>query len=77
MVGKLSRLERLYLSRRACFLCEARLDRDECFAIGERCSQAVRDERRRKCLATYKPRAARGGGRTWLKQALKRATAER
>jgi len=52
-----TRLQKRFLSRHICWLCELPLDRDWCGAIGERCPQAVIEQRRADCLATYKPRA--------------------
>jgi hypothetical protein len=55
-VESLTKLERRYLSRRFCMLCEARLDRDSCSSIYGKCKKENRDERRANCLAEYKPR---------------------
>jgi hypothetical protein len=56
----MTRLERRFLSRRVCGLCERSLDRidtpRDCGAIGDRCSDDVISERRQRCLETYKPR---------------------
>ena len=52
----LSKLERRFLSRRACAWCDAPLDSDECLAFGYECSAEARERRRRKCLEGYKPR---------------------
>ena len=57
-VESLTKLERKYLSRRLCMLCEARLDRDHCYAIYETCTKENRDQRRADCLTEYKPRKA-------------------
>ena len=54
-----TRLERRFLSRRECLLCEQRLHRTECGSLYEPCSAETRAERRRKCLETYRPRKAR------------------
>lgn len=62
----LTRLQRLYLSRRVCGWCDMPLHRDSCGAIYERCSTGTRAKRRARCLAQYKQRveqAACGGGR--------------
>jgi hypothetical protein len=53
----LTRLEKRYLSRYLCFLCEARLDRDDCYATGWRCPEKVMIKRRADCLKNYKPRS--------------------
>ena len=53
-------LEKRFLRRRVCALCEQRLDRDSCAALfSPRCSPELIAERRRKCLETYKPRPNR------------------
>ena len=52
----LSHNEKRFLSRRVCWLCEQRLDRNECLAFIGRCTPEQMAERRRKCLETYKPR---------------------
>ena len=59
LVEKLTRNEKQYLSRRACGWCDAPLHRDDCCSIyGPRCTPEFLAERRRKCLAEYKPRKA-------------------
>jgi hypothetical protein len=55
---KLTRLQKRYLSRRICWLCEQPLDRDWCGAIYEQCPEEVREERRLDCLKHYRPRKA-------------------
>jgi hypothetical protein len=55
----MNKLEKRFLSRRGCFLCEARLDQDVCGAIGDRCSKEMMEKRRRDALKTYKPRRPR------------------
>lgn len=56
----LTRAERRFLSRRVCWLCEQRLDRDVCLArYRPTCSPEEMATRRRLCLRTYKPRGAR------------------
>jgi hypothetical protein len=50
--------ERRYLSGRVCMLCDMPLDRENCGSIyGPPCSEEVRNARRAKCLAGYKPRS--------------------
>jgi hypothetical protein len=57
---KLTRLERRYLSRRICWLCDQRLDRTVCLAFHEpRCTREQMHERRLKCLEHYRPRQRR------------------
>lgn len=57
MLSGYSRLDRRYLSGFMCGLCEQRLDRASCGSIfGPRCSEEVREKRRRDCLMHYKPR---------------------
>lgn len=55
----MTRHERRYLSRRSCWLCDQRLDRDSCGSLVEKCSIEVRNRRREACLARYKPRSRR------------------
>lgn len=59
LLTDLTPAEKRFLSRRLCAWCGQRLDRDGCGAIWKRCSIVQREERRRKCLETYKPRGAR------------------
>ena len=54
----LTRLEKAWLKRRVCWLCEMRLDRNACGSMGARCTTEQHDARRGKALASYKPRAA-------------------
>jgi hypothetical protein len=56
-VKKLTRLERAYLARHVCWLCDQRLDRDSCAAaFGPPCSRSQRHQRRMDCLKHYRPR---------------------
>lgn len=55
-VESLTKLERQYLSRRVCYLCEAKLNTDHCYAVYEKCTKETRDKRRADCLSHYKPR---------------------
>ena len=52
----LSKNEKAFLSRRICAWCDTPLDRLGCSAIWDKCDEATRITRRRKCLKTYKPR---------------------
>jgi hypothetical protein len=55
-----TRLQKRYLSKRVCWLCEIPLDSDYCGAIwGDRCSRETVEKRRADCLAHYRPRAVR------------------
>lgn len=48
--------ERRYLSRFECAWCDQPLDRDTCGAIGEKCSESTRRDKRERCLLEYRPR---------------------
>ena len=56
----LSRLEKRFLSRRICWLCEQQLDLPRCGSMygdtRQDCTKDIRVERRKECLKTYKPR---------------------
>jgi hypothetical protein len=65
----LTRLERRWLKRRECGLCEAPLHRNTCYAmtgsltingrkvnLGPQCSIEKHDQRRGNALASYRPR---------------------
>jgi hypothetical protein len=57
-----TRLQRARLRRYVCWLCEIRLDRNWCVAIGApRCSEEVMAKRRADCLSKYRPRQLSGG----------------
>lgn len=52
-----TKLQRRYLSRRVCFLCEQPLNSDYCGAIFEgKCAPEVIEQRRSDCLKEYRPR---------------------
>jgi hypothetical protein len=51
-----TRLQKRYLHRHVCWLCEQPLDRDWCGAMFERCSQEIMDKRRADCLTHYRPK---------------------
>jgi len=51
--------EKRFLSRRVCYWCEMPLDREQCGSPFEQCAPEVREDRRRRCLETYKPRKPR------------------
>ena len=53
---KLTKLQKRYLHRHVCWLCELPLDRNDCGAMGDRCTHEEIEERRARCLAHYKPR---------------------
>jgi hypothetical protein len=55
-VNALSKLEKRFLSRRCCGLCDHPLDQAGCSAIYEACPEELRMDRRTRCLKTYKPR---------------------
>lgn len=59
-VSELTADQKRYLSRFVCWLCEARLDKDICFACGGNCPQEVMDKRRADCLAKRRPYRKRG-----------------
>jgi hypothetical protein len=52
---KLTKLERKYLSRHICWLCEIKLHNGYCGGF-EKCPEDVMAKRRADCLAEYKPR---------------------
>lgn len=52
----LTKGEKRYLSRHYCRLCETPLDRDGCGANFGKCTPELRADRRKRCLAGYKPR---------------------
>ena len=52
----LTKLEKLFLSRRECAWCNQRLDRNSCAAIEEPCEDSDIINRRKRCLKTYKPK---------------------
>lgn len=59
-----SKGQRRFLKRRVCGLCEHRMDHAGCGAIyrdqmKDTCTLETRRERRKACLATYKPRTAK------------------
>ena len=50
-------LQKRYLHRHVCFLCDMRLDSDFCLSMyGPRCSEKTKGKRRADCLKHYKPR---------------------
>lgn len=56
-LSTLGRLERQYLSRRVCALCEHRLDLPGCGVLfDDPCQEDIRIKRRNKCLSKYRPR---------------------
>lgn len=56
MSAELTKGERRYLRRYRCGWCNQSLDRDNCAAIFDSCSDRTRATRRADCLAGYKPR---------------------
>jgi len=55
-LSTLNKLEKLFLSRRVCGLCEQALDRNLCGSIWGGCEDSDIISRRKSCLKTYKPR---------------------
>jgi len=55
-LDSLSKLEKLFLSRRVCGLCEQALHRNSCGAIWDGCKDSDIISRRKSCLETYRPR---------------------
>ena len=55
-LAALTPLQRRYLSRRLCWLCDYPLNRTGCPEGVDPCTEEVRIERRKCCLKEYKPR---------------------
>lgn len=57
-LSTLSKLEKLFLSRRMCGFCEQLLNRNSCGSIycDNECTDSDIINRRKRCLKTYKPR---------------------
>jgi hypothetical protein len=53
-----TKLQKRYLKRFVCFLCEQPLSRDDCAAIyGDwKCTAEIIEQRRADCLTHYRPR---------------------
>ncbi len=61
---KLTKLQKQYLSRRACAFCEQPLDRLVCYTSltpdEQPCTLEQLESRQLRCLKEYKPRKSRG-----------------
>jgi hypothetical protein len=59
----LTRNEKRYLAKFTCSWCDHRLDQEGCSAVYGQCDEQTKEQRRVNCLANYKPRTKKIGGK--------------